>query len=725
MAAFKNKDNGTWYVQFRYTDWKGERQQKLKRGFATKREALEWEREFLMEKQADVNMTFESFVALYERDIKPKLKLNTWLTKESIIKKKILPYFAKRKLSEITAKDIMRWQNEIREMRDCHGKPLSKTYLKTVHNQLSAIFNHAARFYGLNLNPARQAGNMGAEERKEMLFWTREEYTKFSEAMMDKPLSFYAFEVLYWCGIREGELLALTPADFDFEKRTLTINKSYQRLNKQDVITTPKTPKSNRVIQMPQFLCDELQDYLKQLYGVEPDSRMFPISKSYLHREMDRGCKQTGVKRIRIHDLRHMARGDGIHRTNARNMRLTAAKISNAQQHNEREKESYVNQDIVPERTHLNVHFKKPTAGYAEMFEQLKKDGIISTRGLKEDAVLYGELVFDVNTAYFHNHGGYDFAKQFYTDAYKSAIESVGGEQYILSAVMHADERNRAMSDALGQDVYHYHLHVVYIPIVEKQILWSKRCKDKSLVGTVKETIQQVSMSKKWDSKPALDEHGKPLLNANGKTVLRKSYSVLQDDFFAAMRKAGYDDVERGERGSSEEHLTVTQFKVQQEQARLTEFTEQNRQQEKQAATLGSKIEKIQNQRVDVRSIEKIVATSIPFSSKVAVEREDFDRLSTLAKKYVTAEKKESKLQKALDAASKLIAKLKAEIDSLKQEISDYKSVHSKLRAAELERENTELRGKVRSYEDVIQRNNLWRFFHPRKEKAVTRDEAR
>ena len=153
------------------------------------------------------------------------------------------------------------------------------------------------------------------------------------------------------------------------------------------------------------------------------------------------------------------------------------------------------------------------------------------------------------------------------------------------------------------------------------------------------------------------------------------------------MRKAGYDDVERGERGSSEEHLTVTQFKVQQEQARLAEFTEQNRQQEKQAATLGSKIEKIQNQRVDVRSIEKIVATSIPFSPKVAVEREDFDRLSTLAKKYVTAEKKESKLQKALDAANKLIAKLKAEIDSLKQEISDYKSVRGKLRAEQ--RQNT------------------------------------
>lgn len=223
MAAFKNKDNGTWYVQFRYTDWRGERQQKLKRGFATKKEALAWEREFLMEKQADVNMTFESFVSLYEKDIKPKLKLNTWLTKESIIKKKILPYFAKRKLSEITAKDIIDWQNEIRNLTDCHGKPLSKTYLKTVHNQLSAIFNHAIRYYGLQVNPAQRAGNMGTEERREMLFWTREEYTKFSEAMMDKPLSFYAFEMLYWCGIREGELLALTPADFDFEKHTVSM----------------------------------------------------------------------------------------------------------------------------------------------------------------------------------------------------------------------------------------------------------------------------------------------------------------------------------------------------------------------------------------------------------------------------------------------------------------------------------------------------------------------
>ena len=305
MAAFKNKDNGTWYVQFRYTDWKGERQQKLKRGFATKREALEWEREFLMEKQADVNMTFESFAQLYEKDMKPKLKLNTWLTKESIIQKKILPYFGKRKLSEITAKDVMDWQNAIRELTDAKGKPYSPTYLKTVHNQLSALFNHAVRYYGLQVNPAAKAGNMGVEERREMLFWTKDEYLKFADAMMDKPLSYYAFEMLYWCGIREGELLALTPTDFDFEAGTVSISKSYQRLKGKDVITTPKTKKSNRVIKMPKFLCGEMEDYLKMFYSTGANERIFPVSKHYLHHEMDRGAKAAGVKRIRIHDLRH------------------------------------------------------------------------------------------------------------------------------------------------------------------------------------------------------------------------------------------------------------------------------------------------------------------------------------------------------------------------------------------------------------------------------------
>ena len=171
--------------------------------------------------------------------------------------------------------------------------------------QCSAIFNHAVRFYDLASNPAAKAGNMGKEKTREMLFWTKEEYNKFSEAMMDNPVSYYAFEMLYWCGLRLGEMLALTPADFDFEKQTVRINKSYQRIGREDIITEPKTPTSNRTVQMPDFLAEEMEDYIKGLYGLDPDSRIFPTSKSYLHKEMDRGCKATGVKRIRIHDLRH------------------------------------------------------------------------------------------------------------------------------------------------------------------------------------------------------------------------------------------------------------------------------------------------------------------------------------------------------------------------------------------------------------------------------------
>lgn len=148
---------------------------------------------------------------------------------------------------------------------------------------------------------------MGSEEHKEMLFWTKEEYLRFSDAIMDKPLSFYAFEVLYWCGVRVGELLALTPEDFDLEKHTLTINKSYQRMKGRDVITTPKTRKSNRVIKIPQFLCDEISEYIAMQYELASDARMFPVTKHYLHHEMDRGSKAAGVKRIRIHDLRHSA----------------------------------------------------------------------------------------------------------------------------------------------------------------------------------------------------------------------------------------------------------------------------------------------------------------------------------------------------------------------------------------------------------------------------------
>lgn len=252
-----------------------------------------------------MNMNFEKFVELYTVDKRKRLRENTWETKAHIIRTKILPYFKMKQLSDIHPRDIIAWQNELLNYRDENGKGYSQTYLKTLHNQLSAIFNHAVRYYGLKNNPAAIAGNMGSEQHKEMLFWTKEEYLKFSYAIMDKPRSFYAFEILYWCGIREGELLALTPSDFDFEKGNLSITKSYQRLKGKDVITAPKTPKSVRVIKMPQFLMDEIKDYIKTLYGIGPNDRIFEVTKYNLHHEMNRGAKQANVKRIRIHDLRH------------------------------------------------------------------------------------------------------------------------------------------------------------------------------------------------------------------------------------------------------------------------------------------------------------------------------------------------------------------------------------------------------------------------------------
>ena len=305
MSIYKDNATGKWRVVYRYTDWTGETHQSSKRGFPTKREAQMWERELLLKKEAKLDMTFESFYEIYVEDMQNRIRDNTWGTKTNIARTKILPYFGKRKMGEIEPRDIIVWQNELLAIRQPNGKPYSAAYLQKIHSQLSAIFNHAVNFYHLPSNPAQKAGNMGKEEHREMLFWTKEEYLKFADVMMDKPVSYYAFEILYWCGLRMGELLAITPADFNFETHTLRINKSYQRLHREDVITPPKTLKSNRTIKMPQFLCDEMQDYLKMLYEPKEDERIFTISKSYLHHEMNRGSKVSGVKRIRVHDLRH------------------------------------------------------------------------------------------------------------------------------------------------------------------------------------------------------------------------------------------------------------------------------------------------------------------------------------------------------------------------------------------------------------------------------------
>lgn len=306
MSLKRNQETGKWDYQYRFTDWTGTRRKSTKRGFNTKREAEAWMRDFLLKQAADLSMTFENFVELYTKDKKPRIRENSWLKNEHIIQSKLIPYFGSLKMSEIEPRHVIDWQNEMIAYRDMNGKPYADTYLRLMHAQLSAILNHAVRFYKLSSNVAAKVGTIGRKESaNEMLFWTKTEYLAFSDEMMDKPVSFYAFELLYWCGIRLGELLSLTPADFDFVKRTLSITKSYQRIKRQDIITEPKTPKSNRVVSMPNFICEEIQEYINMLYGVQPTDRIFTITKSYLHHELDRGSKQSGVKRIRVHDLRH------------------------------------------------------------------------------------------------------------------------------------------------------------------------------------------------------------------------------------------------------------------------------------------------------------------------------------------------------------------------------------------------------------------------------------
>ena len=379
-----------------------------------------------------------------------------------------------------------------------------------------------------------------------------------------------------------------------------------------------------------------------------------------------------------------MARNNGIDRTSVRNLAVSDKAVGNTQQHNEREKDSYRNPDIIPQRTAWNVHFKKPTASYTDLFAQLETAGTISTRGLKPDATHYCELVFDVNSAYFDNHGGYEFAKQFYADAYKAAVRVVGGEQYILSAVMHADEINRAITEALGREVYHYHLHVVYVPVVEKQILWSKRCKDKALVGTVKETVMQVSRSKKWASKPLLDDAGEPVLQKNGKPVLKKSYSILQDDFFNYMHNAGYTDVERGERGSTEEHLTVTQFKVQREQERLDSLTAQADQKaqslaktsqtlskkEKELATVQKKAALTQNALIHAQDVASLGKKTL--LGNYSLTEEEFSQLKSQAAHGFMVDMENRQLKQQLSAAQQDSIKWQTRYRNLRNEVQPY-----------------------------------------------------
>lgn len=299
MASYKRNKIGLWDVQFYCKSRNGDNRKYHKCNFPTKKAAAEYVEQFKLQQKQSLDMTFASFVEIYFQDMESRLRVNTMRSKRYVVELKLLPYFGKMEMSSITAADIRKWQNEM--MKEGYAQ----TYLKTINNQLSAIFNYACRYYDLLRNPCRQAGTMGKSNAEEMKYWTQEEFEQFLEAVQDKPVSYYAFLTLYWTGLRLGELLALQLQDFDCEAKTISVTKSLQRINGEDVVTEPKTEKSKRVITLPDFLVEQLQEYTEKLYGMMAADKLFMVTKSYLEKEIVRGAKLAGVPRIRLHDLRH------------------------------------------------------------------------------------------------------------------------------------------------------------------------------------------------------------------------------------------------------------------------------------------------------------------------------------------------------------------------------------------------------------------------------------
>lgn len=301
MPVYKDKRNGTWFCKFSYVDVMDGSKQKWKRGFATKKEAQAYERNFLEKQSGSPDILFQNLNDLYLEDMEMRLRYSTMLIKRNICETKILAYFGKKKVSEIHPIDIRKWQSLL--MSEENG--YSMTYLKNINNQLCSIFNFAQKYFNLKTNPCVQAGSIGSSRAAQMQCWTLEEYLCFREGIADKSRSLICFDVLYWTGMREGELLALSKEDIDLKKKEISINKSYQRLKGQDIITPPKTRKSRRRVPIPDFLCEQLEAYQNGPDFDEKNERFFPFSKSFLNYEMKRGCKKTGVKKIRVHDLRH------------------------------------------------------------------------------------------------------------------------------------------------------------------------------------------------------------------------------------------------------------------------------------------------------------------------------------------------------------------------------------------------------------------------------------
>lgn len=305
MPSFKDEQRNTWYCKFYYVDHTGARKQKKKRGFTRKKDADQWERDFLNSVAGSPEMTFESLCKLYLDDKKAHTKITTYETKKNRIDNWLLPFFADRPINEITPVEIRKWQGDIKEKTTQAGKPLSKGYLQNIFIELSGIFNFAIRFYGLPSNPCHVAGNMIGKKNKSVNFWTKEEFDKFISTFDHADPYYTMFMILYYTGMRKGELQALTPADIDLSGGSVSVSKTFKLVDSKEYVLPPKTPKSNRTILIPPFLCDVIRDFENRIYDLKDDYMLFNYGRSTFKRHLENHAAIAGVKPIRIHDLRH------------------------------------------------------------------------------------------------------------------------------------------------------------------------------------------------------------------------------------------------------------------------------------------------------------------------------------------------------------------------------------------------------------------------------------
>ena len=234
-------------------------------------------------------------------DCKARLAKSTISNKTYLIETKLVPYFGKVPINKITISTVRTWQNAIITYKINY----SLVYLKTLHSQLSAIMNFAAvKYYDLPINTAAQCSSMGKKYADTMLFWTLEEFNQFM-TVVDDPTMKVIFSLLFYSGIREGEMLALTLNDFNFENNTLSINKSYAVVDKKEIIKETKTSKSKRIVAISLPIMNLVKEYSETIYGYKPNERLFPTTKSSLYRAMKKYSELAGVKKIRIHDLSH------------------------------------------------------------------------------------------------------------------------------------------------------------------------------------------------------------------------------------------------------------------------------------------------------------------------------------------------------------------------------------------------------------------------------------